>query len=442
MRRYRPIVLGAVMSIAAHAAVALVLYRLPSGSEAVARAEAPYEVDVAAVGNSEGTVGASLRGRLPSDADPSVAGGLRSAQNLDADDRGEGGDAVGAERGILMLDRAQDVLLFDSPLNNLAAAQTQRIRTSRSRATLENRRATPNPDDDPFLASGDGAHRERRPVRATDAAEGARVAPVASVTGGQPSLARDGRVARDVRGAPDVGGAEARAGGASAPSPSEAGTAEASPGSGILGGRGARRSEAARVAHGRPTVDEGPAATQAEREDSRIRDDSDAENLAASMMQSWVESTAHTGPRTGVGRGGVGGGGEAGIGGGRREGGRASTYGPGDGRYAALDTSDRRYRRWFLDSMRRIGRALEFPRARALAMDQGSSIYRITVRRDGTLTGAPHLVRSSGFDDLDRAARAAIRQAAPFSPLPDDLEPSRAQLSITVPVEFSNPMVR
>ncbi len=440
--RGRPIALGAALSVGAHAVLVLVLYRLPAPSEAQAlAARPPYELPLEAVGDANGTVGAHARGTRPTSGDPSVPGGVRSAQNLDAADRGQGGDGVGPERGILMLDVAHDVLLFDSPLNNLAAAQTQRIRTSRSRATLEHRRATPNPNDDPFLASGDGDHRERRPVRATDAAEGARVAPVASVLGGAPSEPRPGSVAAATAGAAGLEGGEPTPGGAAAASGTTAG-AEPSPGQGILGGRGSRRSEAARVAHGRPSVDRGPAATQAEAQDARIRDDSDAESLARAMMQSWVESTAHTGPRRGVGTGGVGGGGEAGVGGGREEGGRAATYGPGDGRYAALDTRDARYRRWFLESRRRIQRALTFPEARALAMDQGTAVFSIVVRRDGSLAGAPSLVRSSGFDDMDAAAIRAIRAATPFAPLPDDLAPELARLTLRLPVDFSNPMVR
>ncbi|HJL14654.1 MAG TPA: TonB family protein, partial [Sandaracinaceae bacterium LLY-WYZ-13_1] len=126
----------------------------------------------------------------------------------------------------------------------------------------------------------------------------------------------------------------------------------------------------------------------------------------------------------------------------RREGGRATSHGPGDGRYAALDTSDRRYRLWFVRNRRRIHDALEFPRERALRMDQGTSIYRVVVRRDGTLAGTPHLVRSSGFDDMDRAALSAIRHATPFSPLPEDLAPELERIRLLLPIELSNPMVR
>ncbi|MGE0786181.1 MAG: TonB family protein [Sandaracinaceae bacterium] len=433
-----------MLSLGAHAFVALVLMRLPSAPRTpmVDAADAPYEVDMVPEGMSDGVLGAPARGAQPSSADPLEAGGHASAQNLDSRERGQGGDARGAAQAILLMDRAQDILLLDSPLNNLAAAQTQRIRTARSRATLEHRRATPNPADDVFLASGHGEHPERRPVAATDATAGARVAPIASVEGATPSTAHPGASGHGPTASSALGGSALHVGGGVSASTADRGTSAPSPGRGILEGQGAQHREAADVAMGRPSVDRGPAATQTSERDSQVRDDTDAELLAGQMMQSWVESTAHSGREEGPGRGGVGGGGSAGVGGSRAEGGRASAYGPGDGSFDALDTSDARYRRWFLESRRRVEDALRFPRERALAMDQGTSIYAITVRRDGTLVGAPRLVRTSGFDDIDAAALAAIRAATPFSPLPDDLAPELSRLSLRLPIELSNPMVR
>lgn len=443
MLRRDALVGGAALSLGIHGLVAWMLVALPSADELAAREATPLDgvVPFEARGMEEGTPGAARRGNAPTDADRAVPGGTRSAQNIDATDRGEGGDVLGAADAILLMHRADGVLLFDSPLNNVAAAQSQRIRTARDRATLERRRATPNPNDDVFLASGPGAHQERRPVSAIDSATGARVAPTASVAGAAPSEARPGSSASPDR----ASGAEPGSAGAtraSAASAEERGTEQASPGRGILGGEGTQRSEAARVATARPSVDEGPAATQAEAESSRVRDQSDAELLARSMEQSWVEATARRGPRDGAGAGGVGGGGAPGSGGGRREGGRAAAYGPGDGDYDALDTSDPRYRRWFVGLRRRVYDALRFPRERALAMDQGVSVYRIVVRRDGTLVGEPEPLRPSGFPDIDQAALAAIHAAAPFAPLPDDIAPGQPQIRVRLPIELSNPMVR
>ncbi|HJL20142.1 MAG TPA: hypothetical protein RMH99_31035, partial [Sandaracinaceae bacterium LLY-WYZ-13_1] len=177
MLRLRAISIGALVSLGAHLLVALFLLRLPAASELPPVATVDYRVPVEPVGHPAGTPGARRAGNAPTDHDRVEAGGARSAQNIDARDRGQGGDVTGAEAGILLMNRDDDVLLFDSPLNNLAASQHQRIRTARDRATQERRRATPNPHDQPFLASGEGAHRERRPVSARDATRGARAAP-------------------------------------------------------------------------------------------------------------------------------------------------------------------------------------------------------------------------------------------------------------------------
>ncbi|MCZ7683956.1 MAG: hypothetical protein M5U28_36385, partial [Sandaracinaceae bacterium] len=153
---------GAALSLVIHGLVAWMLVALPSADELAAREPpTPYSVEVEPRGIEAGTPGAARRGNAPTDADRAVPGGTRSAQNIDATDRGEGGDVLGAARAIRLMHRADGVLLFDSPLNNIAAAQSQRIRTARDRATLERRRATPSPNDDVFLASGPGSHQER-----------------------------------------------------------------------------------------------------------------------------------------------------------------------------------------------------------------------------------------------------------------------------------------
>jgi protein TonB len=66
----------------------------------------------------------------------------------------------------------------------------------------------------------------------------------------------------------------------------------------------------------------------------------------------------------------------------------------------------------------------------------------LTVRRDGSIGEAPRVIRSSGFDDLDAAALRAVERSLPFAPIPADLAPGRPALVVTLPIEFSNPMVR
>ncbi len=417
----RTLASGALLSLFLHVGLAA----LVPTPHPPSRRELPIpdlEVDLR-VGDGAATVDGLALADTP--ATRLTPGGAESIQNIDAHDRGRGGDGVGASQIVLLLPSAAPITLTDAPMNATSVGQTQRIDTAPDRASFEDRRATPSPDDDAFLASGAGVHAERRPVSRTDAAEGARVAPSPSTAGGARTASAS------------VGEVAPRAG---APLRTHAGDLADSPGRGIADGSGARRSESASVAHGRPTVDEGAAATTTELRD-RPRDDTDSELLASSPTQSLVESSQRSGPVDGVGRGGVEAAGPAGSGGGLREGGRALALGTGRGMFESLDTRDARYMRWLGALRRRVEDGLEFPRARQLSMDQGTSVFRLRVRRDGSVVGVPRLIRSSGYTDLDQAAATALVSALPLDPVPSALAPSQAQLDITIPVEFSNPMV-
>lgn len=430
----RPSIFGAVLSVALHVFVVLLL---PGSAAPGALSTHENHIDVEVHWRAPG-LAASRSTSTREGAPELLPGGPTPHHNIDALDRGRGGDRTGASSIVMLVPRADDITLSDAPMNSPRIGQTQRIQTAQDRATAEDRRATPNPADDAFLASGAGIHRERRPVATIDARVGAR-APLVSARALTPNEHR-AEVAVDDPAAP---GPRARSEvPIREPGTTRRGADHESPGRGILRGRGPRASEQAAVAFGRPTVDEGQAATSSESRDARVRDDANAELLAAEMRQSVVEASARRGELTGHGRGGIDAEGAPGTGQGSREGGRAHALGPGTGSWDALDTSDGRYRRWFVQLRRRIEDALVFPRERAIAMDQGTSVYVVVVRRDGTLARAPQLIRSSGFRDLDGAALAAIRRNVPFSPIPDDLVPGRSTIEVRLPIEFSNPMIR
>lgn len=358
---------------------------------------------------------------------PALPGGAEASHNVDAARTGAGGERTGAIDVVFLLPEDAPVTQTDAPMNAAELSQTSRIETGDERVTFEDRRATPNPDDDAFVASGPGEHAERRPVSALDPAPGARRAP-------EPGTAGETRPLVDA----SVGATAERS---VASTEGSAGAARSSPGVGILGGAGRRSDDAARVATGRPSVDLGTASTTAD-ERGRTRDDTDSELLAAHGLESLAETTRRAGTEAGDGAGGLadprGAPGTSGASGER--GGRALALGPGDGEFDALDTSDARYRRWMLDQRRRIEDVLDFPRARMLSMDQGTAVLRVVVRRDGSIVGTPRVVRTSGFSDLDAAALAALTDVLPFSPWPDDLWPERERATISVPIAFSNPM--
>jgi TonB family protein len=343
------------------------------------------------------------------------------------------------------------IQLQDTNLNHLQASQAQRIDTSLDRSTLEQRRASPNAADAVFLASGEpGGHPERRPP-----------APVEARWGGlqrMPAQAGDKALraltsARSKR-SPGRAGEEAALlapttlGNVAVTSsldstngskrPAERNQAER----GIDRGLSQRTTLAAKVQFARPDVDRGPAATTSVAE-GRVQDDTDAELLAARLERSLVDASLQRSEHRGPGLGGaeLTGAGIAPAGEGR--GAKATPYLPGPGRVGVLDTSDSRYLRWFTNHRARVQNRLIFPEARALAKDQGTSLYRVAIRRNGTLSGPPVLLRSSGYPDFDAAAISAIERAAPFEPLPMALVPvGQEPLSLVIPVEFENPMIQ
>lgn len=431
MRSFRGLAVFALLSLVGHVVAVLAL---PFWARS-ALAELPayeVEVEVAVVGTA---VGAGERERhVRGEHAELLPGGPESIDNIDSRDRGAGGDPTGASAIILLMPRADGITLADAPMMAAGIGQSQRIATARDRATREDRRATPHPDDQPFLASGAGALRERRPLSATDPSPGARSA----TPGGTRGEAAPGGATTQAAGEGPLRAQAALTAGAA---DTRDGAERSSPARGTLESHGARESIRAPVATARPPVDEGPAATLAQTRDARVRDDTDAELLATRPIQSEVEASARRGASAGAGRGGLAALGDPASGGARGSGGSARVHGPGPGAAFALDTSEPRYQRWYLDQQRRVSRALVFPRERMLRMDQGTSLVRVVVRRDGSLATTPRVLRSSGFVDLDRAALAAIEDALPFGPMPDDLAPGRERLSITIPVRFWNPMV-
>jgi TonB family protein len=376
-------------------------------------------------------------GKAPATQTPSAPvapGGLTSRSTLDrAGAEARGGDGAAPEDGLLLFSFPSTVTLTDAELNNFDKSQTHRLRTAEDRASLEQRRATPRPTDAVFLATGTGRHEERRKPSLHDSAQGGLRGEL--VPRSEPRIARSQDLSTGPQQSADLPAPTAqRPQPASLPRPKKS--------RGIVAGRGQQATSTAQVATARPNVDRGPAATTAPLSDERVRDDVDAELLAARLERSFVEASMQRAARSAQGVGGEEG---AGVGLGNSpagDGARALPYMPGEGSDGVLDTSDARYVRWFTDLRARVQNALVFPQERALAMDQGTTIYRVVVGRDGRMKAAPKLVRSSGFADLDRAAISAILEAAPFAPLPLELLPQQGEVAILMPIQFWNPMIR
>ena len=83
---------------------------------------------------------------------------------------------------------------------------------------------------------------------------------------------------------------------------------------------------------------------------------------------------------------------------------------------------------------RQIERAKRYPLQSRLNREEGTVKVRFVIASSGAVSEVK-VIKSSGFDLIDRAAVAAVEDAAPFPPLPEGLSGSR--LPVTVPIRFS-----
>jgi len=326
-----------------------------------------------------------------------------------------------------------DLTLRDADLNNTRQSQVQRIDTSEERRSVELRRATPNAADEFFLASGRAGPAERLPE--------SQLWPRAGGSAGDPSgLPQASSVVTRPEDSPADPGADAQP---LAPKAEvQRGAEAAAPSPGATQRRRGAPTRAAPRAFARPAVDRASAATMSDLRGGPVADNMAAELLAASLQRSIVDTSRARGA---IESPGDGLGGTPGVGLDRRgegRGGHAPALRPGPGKLGILDTRDTRYVRWFGEQRARVAEHLSFPRARALAMDQGQAIVALRVRRSGAFDTPPALYRSSGYPDFDAAALHAVRATAELAPLPEELLPGQAVFSLLLPIRFENPMVR
>jgi len=103
-----------------------------------------------------------------------------------------------------------------------------------------------------------------------------------------------------------------------------------------------------------------------------------------------------------------------------------------------LTSPDQRYTDYFRRIYHKVHPLWSFPKQLELLLEQGDVLVQFTVVADGNVEDI-RLRKSSGHDQFDKNVMAAIRQAAPFGPIPRGLGD---RLKILAPFEFSNPIVR
>ncbi len=86
----------------------------------------------------------------------------------------------------------------------------------------------------------------------------------------------------------------------------------------------------------------------------------------------------------------------------------------------SLNTAGFKFISYFASIKRKIELIWSYPREAALMGMEGKLLVRFTIKKDGSL-GDVKLLKSSGFKILDDEAINAIKDAAPFNPIPDRL---------------------
>jgi protein TonB len=82
----------------------------------------------------------------------------------------------------------------------------------------------------------------------------------------------------------------------------------------------------------------------------------------------------------------------------------------------------------------RLQRAMEYPRSARMQGIQGQATLWLLIDREGRVL-QHRVVRSSGYEVLDREADAVARKASPLPPIPAAM--GQGELAIQVPVSFS-----
>jgi TonB family protein len=78
---------------------------------------------------------------------------------------------------------------------------------------------------------------------------------------------------------------------------------------------------------------------------------------------------------------------------------------------------------------------LKFPKKLALELQQGETILRFAVGKDGMVSGSVDVTKSAGFREFDEEAASAVKRASPFPSMPEALE-------VNMRFVFENPVLR
>jgi TonB family protein len=356
----------------------------------------------------------------PRPDDPSIevqpSGGERADARPDQERDGRGGMPEVTQAALNMADHDDGLLLAKDAQSRLDRSQVQRLRVGEQRSSLDDRRATWQPMELTFIASGRGKLMERRALADRDPSRGAHAASLPGVLGGAPGAAPlpsgEGESPRD-------------------PGNARRGGERASPGQGVVSGaEGVDHRESAASAFARPQITEARPAVPAPRAD-KPRDNRDTDQEVASVVQSLLHAST-AGGKQGAGTGGDKGGDRPGAGGPAGAGSRAKALGPGGGGPVDADSSDPQMSLYVRGVRAKVSPlwANAFPRWAALEGRGGRAIIALVIQPDGRLSSTG-IARPSGIGEFDENVRRAVLRAAPFPPLPPNLRGRPLRIYIT-----------
>lgn len=100
----------------------------------------------------------------------------------------------------------------------------------------------------------------------------------------------------------------------------------------------------------------------------------------------------------------------------------------------SLDSTDIKYTSYLLGVKSRIEGVWKYPEAAKKAAIQGRGLVSFTIQRDGSLSELK-LLTSSGYPVLDEEILKAIKAAAPFNPMADNMDIKR--LNVVASFEYN-----
>jgi TonB family protein len=344
---------------------------------------------------------------------PRVPAGGELHARPDVGAPGRGGTRDGQRATNLASTVAPLTLERDLP-NALSRSELSRLRTARQRRSWDDRRATPNPMELDFVASGRGRDALRRPLALASPNQGSERGAVPSLVGARP-------------GAAEEAGFEGPRGAAAA-------GAEFAPAAGLPRvARGPSSHISAQVLTARPWLPATRAAVPAQQQ-SQPRDTVDSRQRIASRVASLLDASSYGGPST-AGFGGEPAPTPPAVGNGDAVGARSQ---PSGGSGLAGDPDDPSFD-YYRSLIARVQRALSgtFPGWAILEGRGGLVVFDLALFEDGRVASVS-LVRPSGVDEYDRNVVHVVRGMPPFGRVPPALGPSAV---IRISYDSRNPAV-